>query len=72
MKIQSGQLQILIQNPYEISAEPRNGTQTGLANVRKRLEQIYHGKAIFTVKQSDGLFTVHIMIPIHEIQNAVT
>ncbi len=70
--MESSRLSIEIRNPYDASAKGRSGTQTGLANVKKRLEQIYHNRAHFSVNQTGSLFKVHILIPVHQRQNENT
>lgn len=59
-------LRIEIQNPYDDSVQSQTGTKTGLINIRKRLENLYNGQALFSILPKDGLFTVVIELPVQE------
>ncbi len=65
IKTEPHRLRIEIRNPYDVSTTGKTGTQTGLANVKNRLEQIYHGQAHFCVNPSEGIFRVQITIPVN-------
>jgi len=56
-------IKIVIENPFEVENNPRNGAGLGLKNVKMRLANLYDGDARLDVSDSGGLFRVELQIP---------
>ncbi|MEI8203277.1 MAG: histidine kinase [Bacteroidota bacterium] len=59
-------LMVEISNYYEDYNEKPAGTGTGLANIRSRLQLIYHNDHLMKIEQQPQNFCVSISIPQHE------
>lgn len=59
-----GQLQIVIQNPYDPdTASPRKGTGFGLSSVQRRLYLLFGRTDLLTTTGSNHVFTTRVTIP---------
>lgn len=59
-----GRLEITVENQIPVSARGHEGTGTGLANVRRRLQAIFGDAARFEVGEVDGLWRAFVAIPL--------
>ncbi len=59
-----GRLEIIVENRIADSAQGREGTGTGLANVRRRLEAMFGAAARFEVGETDGCWRAFVAIPL--------
>jgi sensor histidine kinase YesM len=64
----SGLLTVTVLNAGKF--EPGSKDGIGLKHLRKRLEELYRGKASFHIEQKEELVRSQLQIPIHEYSNA--
>jgi len=63
--IKNSQLNIQISNRFNEKQLLNNaGTKTGLENVKSRLQLLYGGEAVLTIKKHTNYFTVELLIPL--------
>jgi len=62
-EIKNDYLSITIKNNFDKGTHMKSGTGTGLKNVKERLKLVYDNSFSFDVNQTDGVFTVQILIP---------
>lgn len=62
--VENGFLSILISNNFENGTSSVKGTETGLLNVKRRLELFYGSKASITTEKKEGIFIVRIFLPL--------
>jgi LytS/YehU family sensor histidine kinase len=63
--IKNSQLNIQISNQFnEKQLSDKEGTKTGLENVKSRLQLLYGDEAILTIKKHVNSFTVTLLIPL--------
>ena len=61
-EIQSGRLVIEIRNSFEANTESK-GTQTGLRNIKERLNLMYHQTAFMNTQKEENQFIVTLNLP---------
>lgn len=62
-ELNGDRLQISISNSYDFSAAKRNGTGTGLQNVKKRFAMIYGIHNLVQIEKDEETFKVQLSIP---------
>ncbi len=62
-------LSVVVENEYDPEAPTRRRNGVGLANVRRRLEAKYGGRARMDVQAADGRYRVSLLLPDQQEEN---
>ena len=57
-------LTLWVENPVDAEARPKTGAGVGLANVRRRLENVFGDEARLRSGRSGGIFRAEVVIPV--------
>lgn len=57
-------LHFVVTNSFDPDAAPRQGTGTGLANIKKRLAALYGRYDLLTTTIENNIFSIDLKIPV--------
>ena len=57
-------LTVWVENPFDVECQPKSGAGVGLANVRRRLENVYGDEARLRSGKSGEIYRAEVVIPV--------